>query len=120
MRGRLEASPLFVSRRDRKAVGDGGGSSGVSAWREKGTMQVPVRWTTPEDAEFRGREVVLVGDGGVERIPVPDGLVLCDACGRQVEEGEAVALIEGNAYCADCAGQYFGVGEGQTVAVVEE
>ena len=71
-----------------------------------------------KDARFVGRSIVVnsFGDGvDVVSIPVPDALVLCDACNSEIARGwllyvsdEAYAADEPHgAYCHRCADVYW-------------
>jgi len=67
------------------------------------------------DKRFVGRDITVSGDGFDSVIPVPDGLVLCDACNQEIEAGfllylgdeELAADQPYGAFCSACCRDYY-------------
>lgn len=56
--------------------------------------------------DFRGRETVILSNGGIDRIPIPDDVIICDYCNAEIDEFP-VPVINGNALCQKCYQKYF-------------
>lgn len=67
------------------------------------------------DFRFHNRETIIASVEGIDRIPIPDSVVLCDGCNRNVAEGYLVYLGKRelkldqpyDIYCAECLRKYF-------------
>ena len=69
------------------------------------------------DQRFKGRDVVISSSIATSTIPVPDAVVLCNSCNRNIypEKGFMVYLskkelkedLPYDLYCGDCLKRYF-------------
>ena len=67
------------------------------------------------DPRFHNRETMTASAGGIDRIPIPDNVVLCNGCNRNVAEGYLVYLGKRelkldqpyDIYCPGCLRKYF-------------
>ena len=54
---------------------------------------------------FKNRTITVVGGGSVVKIPVPDEIILCDACNDQIQTEQVnLLVVDGGVWGAICEG----------------
>lgn len=54
---------------------------------------------------FRNRAIIVAGGGEVVKIPVPDQIILCDACNDEIQTEQVnLLVIDGGVWGAICEG----------------
>jgi len=69
------------------------------------------------DPRFKGRAVTLLSPENKTVIPVPDSVILCNGCNKNIypdtgyliylDKGELTADLPYDIYCEDCRKRYF-------------
>ena len=83
-------------------------------------MSVFAKQVYPDDSMFKGRETIVMSPNEVVHIPVPNNVVLCNGCNRNIAEMEATKgylvflgkrELDKNSpydiYCSSCVKRYF-------------
>ena len=78
-------------------------------------MPIYTKKVQSTDLIFHNRSTTIISAGGIDNIPIPDAVVLCNGCNRNVAEGYLVYLGKRelkldqpyDIYCPECLRKYF-------------
>ena len=78
-------------------------------------MPIYTKKVQSTNPRFHNRETIIATVEGIDRIPIPDAVVLCNGCNRNVAEGYLVYLGKRELkldqpcriYCEECLRKYY-------------
>jgi len=78
-------------------------------------MPIHAKKVKSDNPRFQGRETIIMTASEATKIPIPDDVVLCNGCNRNVEEGYLVYLGKRelkadqpyDIFCSNCLHKYF-------------